>query len=196
MAEYLCDFRHTATLAASPIVAWTINGRENYVGSLPWRDRRSAPGELQQIQRQGLPHHLAQCLWRPERRTYAAVWVQRSGPAWVAVHGVDTAGYQTFFNNWTAKGFVPVLVSATGAVSDAIFGDGLQKGRNFPNSPHPDGRKPSAAQGTTGTRPAEQVAGPVPACQLLPLRPGRSVARSGTGRAVRLRLPAADFASR
>jgi hypothetical protein len=132
----------------------------------------------------------------PSDARYAAVWVQRSGPAWVAVHGVDTAGYQTFFNNWTAKGFVPVLVSATGAVSDAIFGDGLQKGRNFPNSPHPDGRKPSAAQGTTGTRPAEQVAGPVPACQLLPLRPGRSVARSGTGRAVRLRLPAADFASR
>jgi len=57
----------------------------------------------------------------PGDARYAAVWVQRSGPAWVAVHGVDANGYQAFFNNWTAKGFAPVLVSATGAIGNAIF---------------------------------------------------------------------------
>ena len=57
----------------------------------------------------------------PGDARYAAVWVQRSGPAWVAVHGVDSAGYQSFFNNWTAKGYVLVLVSATGTSSNAIF---------------------------------------------------------------------------
>src|SRR6266849_7229947 len=55
----------------------------------------------------------------PGDARYAAVWVQRPGPAWVAVHGVDSAGYQSFFNNWTAKGFVPVRVSATGTSSNA-----------------------------------------------------------------------------
>ena len=57
----------------------------------------------------------------PADARYAAVWVKRQGAAWVAVHGVDSAGYQSFFNNWTAKGFVPVLVSATGASGNAIF---------------------------------------------------------------------------
>ena len=48
----------------------------------------------------------------PGDARYAAVWVQRGGPAWVAVHGVDAAGYQSFFNNqrsyckicWTRAG--------------------------------------------------------------------------------------------
>ena len=44
----------------------------------------------------------------PGNPLYAAVWVQRSGPAWEAVHGVDAAGYQAFFDTWTAKGYVPV----------------------------------------------------------------------------------------
>jgi CubicO group peptidase (beta-lactamase class C family) len=64
----------------------------------------------------------------PHDGRYAAVWVQRAGPAWVAVHGVDSAGYQSFFNNWTAKGFVPVIVSATGAVNNAIFAAVFEQG--------------------------------------------------------------------
>src|SRR5215475_2791234 len=31
----------------------------------------------------------------PGDARYAAVWVQRSGPAWAAVHGLDGAGYQS-----------------------------------------------------------------------------------------------------
>jgi CubicO group peptidase (beta-lactamase class C family) len=64
----------------------------------------------------------------PSDARYAAVWVQRPGPAWAAVHGVDSAGYQSFFNNWTAKGFVPVLVSATGTSSNAIFAAVFEQG--------------------------------------------------------------------
>jgi CubicO group peptidase (beta-lactamase class C family) len=64
----------------------------------------------------------------PGSAQYAAVWVQRPGPAWVAVHGVDSAGYQSFFNNWSAKGFVPVLISATGAVNNAVFAAVFEQG--------------------------------------------------------------------
>lgn len=64
----------------------------------------------------------------PGDARYAAVWVQRTGAAWVAVHGVDSAGYQTFFNNWTSKGYVPVLVSATGASNNAIFAAVFEQG--------------------------------------------------------------------
>jgi CubicO group peptidase (beta-lactamase class C family) len=64
----------------------------------------------------------------PHDARYAAVWVQRGGPGWVAVHGVDSAGYQSFFNSWTAKGFVPVIVSATGAINNAIFAAVFEQG--------------------------------------------------------------------
>lgn len=64
----------------------------------------------------------------PGDARYAAVWVQRAGPAWVATHGVDGAGYQAFFNNWTAKGYVPVLVSATGTSGNARFAAVFEQG--------------------------------------------------------------------
>src|ERR1043166_8589540 len=34
----------------------------------------------------------------PSNPLYAAVWIQRGGPAFIAVHGVDANGYQSFFN--------------------------------------------------------------------------------------------------
>lgn len=68
----------------------------------------------------------------PGNALYAAVWVQRSGPAWEAVHGVDSAGYQSFFNTWTAKGYVPVLVSATGTINNAIFAAVFEQGITGP----------------------------------------------------------------
>ena len=68
----------------------------------------------------------------PGNPLYAAVWVQRGGPAFVAVHGVDANGYQTFFNIWTAKGFVPILVSATGAINNAVFAAVFEQGINGP----------------------------------------------------------------
>lgn len=64
----------------------------------------------------------------PGDARYAAVWVQRTGSAWVAVHGVNSEGYQSFFNNWTAKGFVPTLVSATGTAGNAVFAAVFEQG--------------------------------------------------------------------
>jgi CubicO group peptidase (beta-lactamase class C family) len=63
---------------------------------------------------------------------YAAVWVQRGGPAWVAVHGIDAAAYQSFFNTQTAKGYVPVLVSATGPQASAVFAAVFEQGIQGP----------------------------------------------------------------
>jgi CubicO group peptidase (beta-lactamase class C family) len=68
----------------------------------------------------------------PGDARYAAVWVQRAGPAWVAVHGVDSAGYQSFFNNWTARGYAPVLVSASGASTNATFAAVFEQGVTGP----------------------------------------------------------------
>ena len=64
----------------------------------------------------------------PAHATYAAVWVRRSGPAWVAVHGVNAAGYQTFFDTWTAKGYVPTIVSAAGPAANAVFAAVMEQG--------------------------------------------------------------------
>ena len=64
----------------------------------------------------------------PGNPLYAAVWVQRQGAAWEAVHGVDATGYQNFFNTWTKKGFFPVLVSATGNNGNAVFAAVLEQG--------------------------------------------------------------------
>src|SRR5579872_5584053 len=68
----------------------------------------------------------------PGNALYAAVWVQRSGPAWVAVHGVDAAGYQSFFTKWSNDGYYPVLVSATGAINNAVFASVFEKGNPGP----------------------------------------------------------------
>ena len=57
----------------------------------------------------------------PSNPRYAAVWVKRAGPGFVAVHGVTAAGYQSFFDTWTPRGYVPVLISATGPVGSAVF---------------------------------------------------------------------------
>ncbi len=52
---------------------------------------------------------------------YAAVWVERGGPDWSAVHGVDAAGYQLAFNNAATSGFRPLLLSVTGPAHDPVF---------------------------------------------------------------------------
>jgi hypothetical protein len=68
----------------------------------------------------------------PGNPLYAAVWVQRQGAAWEAVHGVDAAGYQNFFNIWTQKGFFPVLVSATGNNGNAVYAAVFEQGNPGP----------------------------------------------------------------
>jgi CubicO group peptidase (beta-lactamase class C family) len=68
----------------------------------------------------------------PTDARYAAVWIKRPGPAWVAIHGTNAAGYQEFFNKQTAQGFAPVLVTATGPVANAVFAAVFEHGVNVP----------------------------------------------------------------
>jgi CubicO group peptidase (beta-lactamase class C family) len=50
----------------------------------------------------------------PADPRYAFVWVNRTGPAWQAIHGVDAASFQSWFDHWTQLGYYPTLVSACG----------------------------------------------------------------------------------
>ncbi|HET7489289.1 MAG TPA: serine hydrolase [Acidimicrobiales bacterium] len=59
---------------------------------------------------------------------YAAVWVDRPMPRWVAVHGVGPAGYQSWFDAHKAQGYAPSLVSATGSGDDAVFAAVMSQG--------------------------------------------------------------------
>ncbi len=68
----------------------------------------------------------------PGAALYAAVWVQRAGPAYVAIHGVDAAGYQSFFTKSSNEGYYPVLVSATGSINDAVFASVFEQGNPGP----------------------------------------------------------------
>jgi CubicO group peptidase (beta-lactamase class C family) len=52
---------------------------------------------------------------------YAAIWIERPGPDWSAVHGVNAAGYQVAFDAAVAAGFRPVLLAATGPANDPVF---------------------------------------------------------------------------
>lgn len=58
---------------------------------------------------------------------YAAVWTKESGPAYVATHEINAQGYQNFFNTWTAKGYTPKILSATGSGSSAVFAAVFEK---------------------------------------------------------------------
>lgn len=50
----------------------------------------------------------------PQGMRYAAVWVRRGGPQWVARHGMSAAQYQAAFNQYTAQGYRPLDISVTG----------------------------------------------------------------------------------
>lgn len=45
---------------------------------------------------------------------YAAVWTTESGPVWQAFHGLSGDDYQKYFDQWHAKGYRPVIITATG----------------------------------------------------------------------------------
>ena len=45
---------------------------------------------------------------------YAAVWIQRTGPDWVEIHGVDGNVYQKWFDKYAELGYVSTIVTATG----------------------------------------------------------------------------------
>lgn len=51
---------------------------------------------------------------------YAAVWVQRPGPAFAGIHGATAGDFQKFFDTWAAKGFSPTILVATGPASNPV----------------------------------------------------------------------------
>ena len=57
----------------------------------------------------------------PSDARYAAVWVASDGRAWAGLHNLDAAGYQQRFNELTANGLTPSVVSAAGPVDRAVF---------------------------------------------------------------------------
>jgi hypothetical protein len=58
---------------------------------------------------------------------YAAVWVEKGGPAWAAFHDKNSNEYQQSFNTWTEKGYRPTMVTATGKGSNAVFAGVFEK---------------------------------------------------------------------
>ena len=68
----------------------------------------------------------------PGDARYAAVWVRRPGSAWTAVHDLSAAGYQTRFDELTARGYAPTIVTATGPVGREIFAAVFEAGVTEP----------------------------------------------------------------
>jgi CubicO group peptidase (beta-lactamase class C family) len=58
---------------------------------------------------------------QPPNNVYAAVWVQRSGPSYWAIHNADVATYQSWFNSHASNGYVSTLITVTGPPSSAIY---------------------------------------------------------------------------
>jgi CubicO group peptidase (beta-lactamase class C family) len=67
----------------------------------------------------------------PRDARYAAVWVARNGPAWVAVHGITAADYQARFSELTGQGYAPTIVTATGPAGGETFAAVFEQGENL-----------------------------------------------------------------
>lgn len=52
---------------------------------------------------------------------YAAVWVNRAGPAVAAFHGLNATDYQTFSDTWTPLGYRPKILTAMGTAGNPRF---------------------------------------------------------------------------
>jgi hypothetical protein len=57
---------------------------------------------------------------QPPNHLYAAVWVQRSGPSYFAIHEASGSAYQSFFDSH-ATSYVSTIVTVTGPPSAPIF---------------------------------------------------------------------------
>jgi len=63
----------------------------------------------------------------PPNNKYAAVWVQRSGPAWVAIHQANAAAYQAWFDSNNAAGYVSTIVTVTGPANAPTYAGVMEK---------------------------------------------------------------------
>jgi CubicO group peptidase (beta-lactamase class C family) len=58
---------------------------------------------------------------------YAAVWVQRSGPGYFAIHNANAQQYQAWFNQYSAQGYVSTIVTATGNPGSEVYAGVMEK---------------------------------------------------------------------
>ena len=58
---------------------------------------------------------------QPPNHRYAAVWVQRSGPSYYAIHEASVTEYQSFFDIHSRNGYVSTIITVTGPPSAPIF---------------------------------------------------------------------------
>ncbi len=68
----------------------------------------------------------------PTDARFAAVWQQRAGPPWWAVHGLSAPEYQARFDALVAGGYAPMLISATGPADRATFCAVFEHGVSVP----------------------------------------------------------------
>ena len=52
---------------------------------------------------------------------YAAIWELKTGPAWVARHGMTSGGYQSEFDHWTSLGYRLTWVEGYGVGATAYY---------------------------------------------------------------------------
>jgi hypothetical protein len=64
---------------------------------------------------------------QPPNHHYAAVWVQRSGPSYYAIHEASGAAYQLFFDTHARDGYVSIIVTVTGPPSAPIFASVMEQ---------------------------------------------------------------------
>ena len=67
---------------------------------------------------------------------YAAVWVQRPGPNFVAIHEATGVQYQDFFDTYCPQGYTPTILTATGSGANERFAAVLELTNTPCNSYH------------------------------------------------------------
>lgn len=58
---------------------------------------------------------------QPPNHRYAAVWVQRPGPSYWAIHEASGSTYQSWFDTHSKAGYVSTIITVTGPASGPVF---------------------------------------------------------------------------
>src|SRR5215831_14786262 len=106
----------------------TQTQRRPHVRSISWGDQRTTSEQLQSPVGTGIPDDLTQRIWASFGCPIRGCLGPTRGTGLGGGARCRAAGYQSFFNNSTTKGFVSVLVSATGEATNAIFAAVFEQG--------------------------------------------------------------------
>ena len=63
----------------------------------------------------------------PSSPQYAATWIKQTGPSFSGIHNAARTKWDTEVGKQAATGYYPAIVSATGAVSSAVFAGVFEK---------------------------------------------------------------------